>query len=1027
MSEERVDAVGEMEYDGKANWKIAQGVGTKFFEWMLRNEEQLAEFDLASIEREKVHEFFVVFGRKALSSFREQSRSKQTRLESLVMAALKKQKLVKMKRYDDGVVICSFARADGSFAPYQDRVTARDKLKIQRKALQADKGGIVVSANPIVSPADDVLPVNTDIDIQFPISHMEADSSVELFAVTIGGHKKNSFQVVTDLPVVMDSSGGLMSLSLSLRTTATAIYRADVLLQFRAMDQRNGEELSILRSLSLSAAKDPAMLRMLQPVTPYKKKKKRRDHKSRFNRRDIVHPPKQESGSGAGTYKRLSQYKIPIDVRETVSSKGEDEVILEPPTPETPQIELARVYRDFWQQLLWMSELQTYEDIKLFDIEKALLKKHGRLLKLSVPGLAEGRPSVLRGDIVHCNWGGKQYHGRVESVQLLDVLLQFSKSFHQKFDVNLDCVDLVRFTFSRTTFRTSHQGCLLAPAVLREAMLMPKPVHVERILKNSHQRTARVVPGTFSWASRSLNEEQKTAVEKIAKATLRPLPYIIFGPPGTGYVVVASLQQHYCDAFTIKSSHMLNFFALLCSKTTTMTEAVYQLARLHTYNRSQQKLRILLVAPSNDATDILVEKLSVHFPPSEMLRVLAYTRNILDVPPAVRPYCKEELDQNNLENEMAPFQIVAATVNLAARFSNTGKGIPKGFFDVICIDEAGHATEPEVMGVVAPLMKSQGESPGQLVLAGDPNQLGPVITSVVCQRFFMGRSYMERLLITSPAYKEEDSERDHETTYPPDLVTMLIRNYRSHPEILKLPNDLFYDGKLQACGERLATHSMAKWEHLPPTCFDFPIIFHSVDGKNDREGSSPSWFNAEEVLEVVDYVDLLVNQSRPRVALKDIGVITPYSRQVQKIKLALAAKNFVGVKVGSVETFQGQERRCIILSTVRSEQALLSHDQKYNLGFVANEKRFNVAITRAKALLIVIGNPIVLAADRRNWLPFLRLCKASGGWIGEEWTDDLAMPEARIEMSDNPAADDDEDEWEIVPDDVPQGYINREE
>jgi helicase MOV-10 len=78
----------------------------------------------------------------------------------------------------------------------------------------------------------------------------------------------------------------------------------------------------------------------------------------------------------------------------------------------------------------------------------------------------------------------------------------------------------------------------------------------------------------------------------------------------------------------------------------------------------------------------------------------------------------------------------------------------------------------------------------------------------------------------------------------------------------------------------------------------------------------------------------------------------------------LRAKGFETVKVGSVEEFQGQERRIIIISTVRSNSAFLATDRDYNLGFLDNPKRFNVAITRAKALLIVIGNPKLLSRDK---------------------------------------------------------------
>jgi hypothetical protein len=534
----------EPEYDGKANWRNAQRVAAAFFEWLYHSSvAEEADVDLNSTERERVHELFVTYAEAMVPGFRGQKNSQRNRLESLVMAALKKQKRVKMKRYNDGVVMCSFARYDGSFAPYQDRVTARDKAKQQREALQASKGGIVVASEPVLTPYESILPVNADVTVEFLIDAM--DSPMELFNVTITGPKRNSFRLATELPLQIEDSEDPVSMRLSLRTTSAGVYRADVVMYFRPSsdtfnvdDAEEAETFPILRSLSLNAAVDPVMMQMLQPVTPYQKKKKRPHKDERpIDKKNVFYPPRATSGSdiaAAAKYNRLNQYKIPVDVRETASNKEDVEATLEPPTQDTPENELHEVYQTFWQQMLWLSELQTYEDIKLFDIENAVLKKHGRLLKLSVPGLAEGRPSVLRGDTVLCNWMGKQYRGRVESVQLLDVLLQFHNSFHRLFNVNLDRVELVRFTFSRTTFRTSHRGCQLAPSVLRPAMLMPKPLHVSRILDNNHQRTPRMVPEIFSWASHSLNEEQKAAVTRIATGKLRPLPYVIFGPPGTG-------------------------------------------------------------------------------------------------------------------------------------------------------------------------------------------------------------------------------------------------------------------------------------------------------------------------------------------------------------------------------------------------------------------------------------------------------------------------------------------------------------
>jgi len=1019
MSSDEEKPMEEEEHNGALDWKDSKKVAAEFFRWLYNGdfggELEGTSLDLTSIDREHVHQLFVAFAQqnpslvKASKNLSKKDKRQYKRLEGLVMAMLRRQKLLKSKRYNDGVIVCSFARPDHTFAPIKERQTARDVLKKKMEDLRANKNGVLVQDVPTTEPKGDVLPIDHKVTVTFDISTAD-DDLLKLTKVRLGGPKKKEFHVQTKIPYTMTNANS--PLVLSFQAKSMGVYRATVFMTFQK--GRNSEPFTILRNVFLRAG-DADLYDELKPKSEYVKKPRRKPEKPVDETNVLNPPPPQDAGAGSFKYRDLKHFKVSVDVRELVENREMEEALV-PPDYDTNDDELQIAYSTFWQNLLWTSELQAYDDIQLFDMENVTLQRAGKFFKLYVEGLAEGRPSVLRGDLVFCTWGGKQYRGRVFAVELLDVLLEFHPSFHKKFNVSVDRVDLVRFTFSRTAFRTSHAGCLQAPKTMGASMLMPKPVHVEKIKKQQHQRVLRILPQRFAWASQSLNEEQKLAVTEIAKGTLRPMPYCIFGPPGTG-------------------------------KTTTITEAVYQLARLHKYNPKQKMLKILLVAPSNDAADILVEKLSPFFPPSEMMRVLAYTRTIDQVPSLVRPYVREHLSgPKQLVAEIMSVQIVVSTVNLAARFWCTGDGVRKGHFDVLCIDEAGHATEPEAIGVAATLMKFNGQNPGQLVLAGDPQQLGPIITSNLCKKFGMDVSYMERLVKTSPAYTSiADGEATSTTDadgvvadYSPELVTLLVRNYRSHPSILKLPNEMFYSNKLVPCGDNFTTHSMAKWEHLP-TKKGFPVVFHAVDGENCREGNSPSWFNPQEAITVVEYVGLLIKHSRPPIQQDEIGVITPYARQVQKIRIALKARDMGDVKVGSVETFQGQERRCIIISTVRSENALLSHDLRYNLGFVANEKRFNVAVTRAKALLVVIGNPRVLQTDTKNWLPFLRFCRENGSWMGEDWDeaagsgDDTDEEEDGVVLVDNPSggknkASEEENDWEVVTEQFEGlGFVNREE
>ncbi|XP_043944719.1 RNA helicase Mov10l1-like isoform X1 [Protopterus annectens] len=257
-------------------------------------------------------------------------------------------------------------------------------------------------------------------------------------------------------------------------------------------------------------------------------------------------------------------------------------------------------------------------------------------------------------------------------------------------------------------------------------------------------------------------------------------------------------------------------------------------------------------------------------------------------------------------------------------------------------------------------------------------QLGPVVKSRLARVFGLNVSLLERLMMR-PMYSRDETAYSICGSYNPLLVTKLVKNYRSHSALLSLPSRLFYHKELLVCADERVASSLHNWEKLPKK--GFPLIFHGLRGNEMREGSSPSWFNPSEAVQVMRYCCLLVRHAVHPVSVADIGVITPYRKQVEKIRILLRSVDLPEIKVGSVEEFQGREYLAIIISTVRSSEDHLNEDARYVVGFLSNPKRFNVAVTRPKALLIMVGNPHILIKDP-CFGAFLEYCAMNGACVG---------------------------------------------
>lgn len=511
-------------------------------------------------------------------------------------------------------------------------------------------------------------------------------------------------------------------------------------------------------------------------------------------------------------------------------------------------------YTDKWHTLLYMEEIQQNVSMRNYDMSKTFLDRYQEYLSIEIKGLAERRPSLMPGDKVIAKdiWDSSstQYEGFVHSLKGNLVLLKFHPRFHETYsgsDVSLE------FHFGRSVYRRCHQAINLALSNLGPDLLFPSKVQL---------RKPQVLPEkikSITWYNKSLNSGQKTAVTNILLGECRPMPYCIYGPPGTG-------------------------------KTITVIETILQILKLVPHSR------ILVATPSNSAANLVTERLlQYRYAFSEsIIRLIAHHLVESDtIPDMIKPYCAT-IDIAREETAKDKYSVTKGGINLNCRTSFIGRhrvtigtccglgslamiGLPKGHFTHVIIDEAGQATEPEIM---IPMTFTDKDS-GQIVLAGDPMQLGPVILSKYCIEFGMDESYLSRILEWFPYQKDFHSFKEG---YDPRLVTKLNENYRSLEEVLTLPSQMFYDGSLVPKIER-----SSEWinKALNVVCDIFSmeekektggIFVYGIRGVNARAEDSPSWYNPQEASMVALTVCKLYKRD---LTPDDIGVITPYTAQVK--------------------------------------------------------------------------------------------------------------------------------------------------
>ncbi|XP_046567929.1 LOW QUALITY PROTEIN: helicase with zinc finger domain 2-like [Haliotis rubra] len=270
------------------------------------------------------------------------------------------------------------------------------------------------------------------------------------------------------------------------------------------------------------------------------------------------------------------------------------------------------------------------------------------------------------------------------------------------------------------------------------------------------------------------------------------------------------------------------------------------------------------------------------------------------------------------------------------------------------IDESGMCTEPQSM---IPIIATKAQ---QVVLIGDHRQLRPIVKCSHAASLGLDQSLFER-------YKKD--------------AAFLNIQYRMHPEICQFPSSQFYKGALKTedCHPERAAWYIAPGKELSiwPVSTN-PKVFCHVAGKEEtltvttQDGNEQSKSNRKEAEKVCEVVRYLVN--RDEIPVENINVMSQYSAQRSLIKEMLekksdANKNLNDLRVQTVVASQGGEWDYVIFSTVRSLPRYKIEDKptlgwrRHNLGFITDENQINVALTRARKGLIIVGNSHLLKCD----------------------------------------------------------------
>lgn len=417
----------------------------------------------------------------------------------------------------------------------------------------------------------------------------------------------------------------------------------------------------------------------------------------------------------------------------------------------------------------------------------------------------------------------------------------------------------------------------------------------------------------FPW----LNASQEKAVNEVLWAKDVA---VVHGPPGTG-------------------------------KTTTLVEAIFETLR--------RESQVLVCAQSNMAVDWISEKLvdrginvlRIGNPTRVNDKMLSFTYErrfeahpdypqLWSIRKAIRELRQQRKHADSWHQKMDRLKSRATELELRIRSSLFGEArviastltgaanrvLEGEKYSTLFIDEAAQALEAACWIAI--------RKAGRVILAGDHCQLPPTVKSIMALKGGLGKTLMERIVENKP-----------------ETVTLLKMQYRMNEQIMKFSSEWFYNGMVE---------SAPTVSHRGILDYDIPMMWIDTaecDGKEEFVGENFGRINraeAELTLQTLQQYLEKIGKQRILEESIDVGIISPYRAQVQLLRKELRKREFFRpyrhlLTVNTVDGFQGQERDIILISLVRSNDG-------GDIGFLRDLRRMNVAITRARMKLIILGS-----------------------------------------------------------------------